>query len=117
MKQVLLAVVGAVVGGALGYFAVGWLRDQGLYGMVLPGGLLGFGAGLAGTRSIAVASGCAIAAIGLGLFTEWSYFPFNADPGFGYFLAHVADLTPVTLLMIGLGAAIAFWVPYRRSAG
>ena len=35
----LLTLCGAICGGALGYFAFGWMLNQGFYAMVLPGGL------------------------------------------------------------------------------
>src|SRR5262249_34107067 len=53
-------------------------------------------------------------AIALGLFTEYRFAPFADDDSLGYFLAHVLDLRPLTLLMIGLGGLIGFWVPFRR---
>ena len=44
------------------------------------------------------------------LYTEWRFFPFAADSSLSYFLKNVSSLKPVTLLMIGVGAIIAFWV-------
>jgi hypothetical protein len=114
MKDNLLAIAGAIVGGAIGLWVFGWLLDQGLYGLVLPGGLLGIGAGFVKNRSIFVAVACGIAALGLGIVAEWHHFPFAADEGLGFFVGHIFDLQPATLLMIGLGAAIGFWVPFRR---
>lgn len=114
MKQTLLAFAGAAIGGVVGYLAFFWLRGQGLYGMILPGGLLGLGAGIGRTRSAGVAIAFSVAALLLGLFTEWRHMPHKDDPSFGYFLKHVGDLQPVTLVMIAVGAAIAFWVPFRR---
>ena len=58
---------------------------------------------------------CAVAAIGLGLFTEWYFWPFAADESLTYFLKNVGDLKPVTMLMIGVGAVFAFWL--GRDAG
>ena len=55
MKQTLLTLCGAVAGGILGYFAFGWLLGQGFYALMLPGGLLGLGAGLAKNRSVLLA--------------------------------------------------------------
>ena len=77
--------------------------------MVLPGGLLGFGAGLcARGRSVPLAVICCLAALALSLFTEWRFLPFLADPGLGYFLAHVFSLGPVKLAMIGLGTFLGY---------
>lgn len=114
MKHTLLPLGGALLGGLIGYFAFFWIARQGFYAMVLPGGLLGLGAGYAKNRSIAIAVVCGIAALVLGLFTEWQFAPFIKDGSLGYFLSHVHELKPITLLMIGLGGAIGFWVPFRR---
>ena len=35
MKQTLIALAGAVLGGALGYFAFRWMARQGYYGLIL----------------------------------------------------------------------------------
>ena len=114
MKNTLVVLAGAVVGGVLGYNAFFWILSQGLYGLVLPGGLLGLGAGIGKNRSMALAVACGLAATMLGLFTEWKAYPFDADDSLSYFLRHVADLQPWTLLMVALGGAIGFWVPFRR---
>ncbi|MCX5644694.1 MAG: hypothetical protein NTZ17_08405 [Phycisphaerae bacterium] len=50
----------------------------------------------------------------MGLFTEWRYEPFVADASLGYFVSHVHQLQPITLLMLGAGTLIGFWVPFRR---
>ena len=114
MKNALLVLGGAALGGALGYFVFFWIAQQGLYGMIIPGGLLGLGAGIAKNRSIIVAILCGVLAIGLGLFPEWQFAPFKKDDSLGYFLAHVYDLKPITLIMIAVGGFIGFWVPFGR---
>jgi hypothetical protein len=114
MKDNLLAIAGAIVGGAIGCWVFGWLLDQGLYGLVLPGGLLGIGAGFARPRSIFIPIACGVAALVLGIVAEWQHFPFRVDQSFTYFVSHFYDLQPATLLMIGLGAVVGFWVPFRR---
>jgi hypothetical protein len=114
MKDNLIAIAGAIVGGAIGVYAFGWLLKQGFYGLVLPGGLLGIGAAYAKPRSIFVPIVCGVAALLLGFAAEALYHPFIADHSFGYFISHLSDLEPVTFLMIGLGAAIGFSMPFRR---
>jgi hypothetical protein len=117
MKQTLLVVCGALAGGVLGYFAFFWIANQGYYALALPGGLLGIGAGIAKNRSVLVALSSCLSATALGLFTEWRYAPFIKDDSLGYFLAHVHELKPITLVMILLGGLIGFWVPFRRMEG
>jgi len=108
-KIIGMGLVGAAIGGAVGYFAFFWVTRHGFYAMVLPGGLLGFGAGLcARGRSIPLAVICCAAALALSLVTQWRFAPFIADPGFGYFIAHVSALSPVTLVMIGLGTFLGY---------
>jgi hypothetical protein len=102
---------GALAGGALGYLAFFWLAGHGFYGLVLPGGLLGLGAGVARNRSVALAVVCGLLATALGLFARWQL---GNDGTFGDFLLHVHQLSPPTLLMIAVGGAIGFWVPFRR---
>src|SRR5262249_21006559 len=95
MKSTLIAIAGAAVGGILGYFAFSWILSKGFYGMILPGGLLGIGAGLGKTRSKWLALAFGAAAICLGLYTEWRFFPLKKDGSLGYFLAHLTELSPV----------------------
>jgi hypothetical protein len=115
MKNNLLALCGALAGGALGHFAFFWLASQGFYALILPGGLLGLGAGLVRNRSVAVAVVCGLLATALGVFTEYRFAPFAADKSFPFFVSHLFDLRPLTLLLIAAGGAIGFWVPFRRT--
>lgn len=115
MKQPLLVLAGASVGGAVGYFAFFWIVTQGFYGLILPGSLLGVGAFIAQNRSTKLAVVCGILGTALGFFTEWKFSPFIKDESLSYFLLHVHELKPVTLLMIGLGGVMGFWIPYRRN--
>jgi hypothetical protein len=116
VKNVALSLAGAAIGGALGYLGFMWAARYGFYAMVLPGALLGLGSGWLGrSRSVARAGACAALALGLGIFTEWRAAPFIKDPGFGYFLANIPSLRPVTLLMIILGSAFGGWFGLGRS--
>ena len=56
-----------------------------------------------------------MAALVLGLYTEWSFFPFKDDKSLAYFLKNVTELSPVTLAMIAAGAFFAYWL--GRDAG
>jgi hypothetical protein len=114
MKDTVLLFVGAAVGGIIGYYGAVWMARQGFYALVLPGGLLGIGAALGKSKSIAPAILCCIAAIALGLFTDWRIEPFIKDASLGFYLKHLSDLMPVTFLMIAAGAALGFWLPFRR---
>ena len=103
--------LGAAAGGAAGYFLTGWLVQQGFYAMALPGAGVGLGAGLLVTkRCPGVAIACGVLALALGVFTEWMNFPWpRPHDGFGYFLSHLGDLRPLTMILIGLGALGGYW--------
>ena len=98
----------------IGYFGFLWFARQGFYALVLPGSAVGIGACLAKNRSIGLCVGCGLAALALGLVAEWRFAPFIKDGSLSYFLMHVHQLKPVTLIMIGAGALIGFWAPYSR---
>jgi hypothetical protein len=55
-KSEFLVLLGAAIGGALGYVLFFWIAGQGFYGLALPGGLLGLGAGVFKCRSKMVAA-------------------------------------------------------------
>jgi hypothetical protein len=94
----------------LGYLAFGWLAAQGFYALALPGVLLGLGAGvLAKQRTMALAVACGLLALALGVFAQWKHFPFVKDDSLAYFLTHLTDLRPLTLILIGLGGFGGFW--------
>lgn len=115
MKQNLFAILGAAIGGAVGYFAFFWIARQGFYGLILPGGCLGMGASIFNARSRGIPIACGVLAVALGFYAEWRFAPFVANGGITYFVSHLHQLQPVTLIMIGLGGFIGFWAPNRRS--
>ena len=101
--------LGAVLGGAAGYFVTGWLLQQGFYAMALPGVGLGLGAGLlVRKRCPGLATVCGVLALALELFTVWKSL-LLPDPSLGYFLRHLGNLRPLTLIMIALGTVAGFW--------
>lgn len=115
VRSWLLGVLGAGAGGVLGFFAFMWIARQGFYALLLPGALVGAGGGLGACgRSVPRAAACALVALGLGVFTEWRFAPFIKDASLGYFLSHLLNLQPITLLMIFGGAAVAYWLALGR---
>jgi hypothetical protein len=131
MKTYLLPLLAALVAGILGILATSFLDRYGLYAMILPGGFVAMGATLFPSRSRYILPlACALYALAISLFTEWYNHPFLADPfladtfrtdtfrlfrSFFYFLAHIPNLTPVTLLMIAAGTALAFFLPLSHA--
>ncbi len=115
MKETLVTLSGAAIGGTLGFFAYSWLLTQGYYGMILPGGLLGMGAAFGRPRSVGLAIACGLAALSLGLFAEWHSFPFQRGESFTDFISHIFDKDKTTILMISIGGLLGFWMPFRRA--
>jgi hypothetical protein len=112
---VLRGIGGGVVGGVIGFFVFRWLARQGMYGMMIPGALIGLGAGLAARgKSLPLGVICACAAVIAAVVIEWALFPFVKDKSFSFFLAHLHHLGPVKLIMIGLGAVFAYWLGQGR---
>lgn len=105
----LRCMVGAAIGGCVGYFAFGWILSQGFYAMIIPGAALGFVAGkMSPDQSTARGIVCAVLATGLGLFTEWKFFPFVKDGSLQYFILHIHDVRPIGLLMILAGGYFGY---------
>ncbi len=106
--------LGAIGGGVIGYLIFFWIARQGFYALVLPPTLLGLGAGFcARGRSTLLAAICGAAGLGLAFFTEWRFAPFVTDPSLPYFVLHLHELKPLTLIM----AAIGGFVAYRTALG
>ena len=105
----------AAVGGVIGHFAFLWIVRQGFYALALPGILIGCGAGWSlRQRSGTCAIICALLALVAGIVSEWRAHPFIKDDGFGYFIQHLQDLRPITIIMILLGAIFAAWFGMGR---
>src|SRR5262245_45011574 len=95
-----LVLSGAAVGGIIGHIAFLRLTHYGYYGLILPSGLAGLGAGIFKSRSMVTSISCGILTLGFGIFSEWRYSPFLDDNSFAFFLTHMNQLAPVTLTMI-----------------
>lgn len=117
ISALLRGLAGGVFAGIIGFMIFSWILGQGFYALIVPGAAVGFGFGTA-ARGRCTVYGIVSAIIGLGvsLYTEWSFFPFKADPGFGYFIAHAHQLKPVSLLMIAVGTASAYWFGVGRDS-
>ena len=108
-QNLMFGLVGALVGGVIGYFAFFWIVRQGFYALLVPASLLGLGAGLAARqRIVPLAVICGIAGLLLGIATEWKFAPFKADHSFLFFVTHLHDLKPITLIMIAVGGFFSY---------
>ena len=114
----LLGIVGGAVGGAIGYFLFFAIVRQGFYALALPGALLGLGCTLcARTPSNALGIACGVFALILGIGIEWNYAPFRKDESLAFFVTHLFELKPVTLIMIALGSWLGYWFGKGTSGG
>ncbi len=113
-KSELSVLIGASAGGLFGYALFILLVRHGYHALTVPGGLLGLGAGIfkAGSKGVPII--CGLVALALGLFAQWRLTVSVADVSLADFLLHVHQLPPFTLLMLTAGAAIGFYVPFRR---
>ena len=111
-RSELRVLIGAAAGGAFGYVLFFALVRHGKYGLAIPGGLLGLGAGIFKTKSKIVPVICGLAALALGLLAQWRLTATHVS--FIDFLRSVPEYPRFTLLMIAVGAAIGFYVPFRR---
>jgi hypothetical protein len=115
-RVIALGLAGAVVGGCIGYYAFFWIARQGFYALVLPPGLLGWAAAIcARERSSVLAAICGVAGFALALFTEWQFAPFVADRSLSYFVMHLHELTPITMLMVALGTFASYSLALGRN--
>ncbi len=116
MKNNLLALAAALVGGVLGHLVFLWVARQGFYMLILPGALVGIGAGFFRSRAVGVSIACGLLGLAVGLFSEWRFAPFKQDSGAAYFLSHIHQLHVITLIMIAAGGVLGFWMPFRSRA-
>jgi hypothetical protein len=115
-KNLRVGLAGALAGGVVGYFAFSWALGQGFYAPVLPGGMVGIGGGLlVKDRSVLRATVCGLLALGLGGFAEWRLRPFIADHSLGYFLTHLHQLSPLTLVAVIGGGVLGYWLALGKA--
>jgi hypothetical protein len=102
--------IGAAMGGVVGYFIYKLGLRQNLKAGVVPGALVGLGSGLLSSRpSQARGLICGLGALAIGVFAEWWNFPFEKDESLGFFLAHVHHLPFLVIVMIGLGTFLGYY--------
>ena len=84
------ALIGAVIGGVLGYYTFKWILDHGFYGMMIPGGLLGLGCGLLAQHPFHMREGDLPRRLAWESL-EWRFAPFIADQSWYYLKNIVAE--------------------------
>jgi NADH:ubiquinone oxidoreductase subunit H len=111
----LRGLAGGIAGGVAGYYLFFWiLHNYARAGWMIPGAFLGLGWGLASRhRSLMDGMIAAIFAAILGLWTAHRAVAPNQE--FTQFVLHAHKLLiPLTIVMITLGVALAFWFGLGR---
>jgi hypothetical protein len=109
IKPLLLATLGAAVGGAAGVLLFRWLYYyQAILMPLLPGAGLGFGCSFCARRKSSLRGVlCGILGVVLGLVAEWSI---GLDKDIVFFVTHIHKLGTLELVFIVAGGLIAFWI-------
>jgi hypothetical protein len=104
----ILGLVGAVVGGGVGFIIFRWVAGQGFYAPFLLGGLSGLGC-MALARHASTARGvvCGMMAVAFELVAEGFVFPFVRDARFAFFFTHLHWLPPIKIVLILFGGLLA----------
>lgn len=107
--------LGAIIGGGIGWFAYFWLLNQGFDGLMIPGALVGVGFSMLSGRSAwSFGIVCAVLGLGLMLVCEWqSLINFQNGPFFD-FLTNLHKLNTPNKIMLAGGTLIAFWIGKGR---
>lgn len=108
-KTIAMGLLGAAIGGTLGWFAFAWLYSQGFYALIAPPALLGLGAGVfARRRSQKLGVICGLAGGLLALITEWYFRPFRADSSLPYFVTHLHEKSTLMWVLVLLGVFFSY---------
>ncbi len=102
--------VGAVIGAALGYAVFWGLAKLNIAAIIVPGALTGAVASrMSGRPSVEVGVIAAVVGAIATILSEWSLFPFVKDGSLTFFIAHLHELRPATLLLGAAGIFCAFY--------
>ena len=104
--------VGACVGGVIGYYVALWISRQGFFAPVIPGAFAGLACGFCSfdhskIRGIL----CALIAFAAGIISYWKTFspPFETDGTLLDLVAQCHHLQPLTQILLVLGTFLGFW--------
>ncbi len=102
--------VGAVIGAALGYAVFWGLAKLNIAAIIVPGALTGaIASRMSGRQSVEVGVIAAVVGAIATILSEWSLFPFVKDGSLTFFIGHLHELRPATLLLGAAGIFCAFY--------
>ena len=107
-------IIGAIVGGAIGFVLFKWLWSQGFYAGMLPGGFIGAGFGIGAARQMgwAAAIACAIVAL---VFGCWADAATNETAQtLMEYVGDYARIPDINKIMIALGTLASGWFARGR---
>ena len=109
LSSVVRGLLGAIVGAVIGAFLFDLLLGYGLYAMIMPGALVGFGASLASRApSLPVGVFAGLTGLAIGIYMEWKYFPFVDDESLIFFLKNFFQVNMIHIVMIIAGGVAGF---------
>jgi hypothetical protein len=108
--------LGAVIGGSAGVVAYSFTLQNGIHLLAVVGAGLALGAGwLARRRSIAWGAIVAFSAVLLSILVEWLFRPFVVDPSFSYFIGHLPNLPPNSVISLFVVAGLGVYFGRGRN--
>ncbi len=108
--------LGAAVGGAIGYGAFLLVEAQEVRALAIVGACLALGAGLAAPcRRLMWGVVIGILAVVVTMFVEWHHYPFRSDESLAYFVTHIASLSNKSKLTYALVGAAGLWFGMGRN--
>ncbi|MBL8755147.1 MAG: hypothetical protein JNK15_17720 [Planctomycetes bacterium] len=110
MNETLRRSVGAIASTAIGTLGYWLLLQRSIHALAAVGAGTALGvAAAAHTRSIVWSIATALLAVGASLAVEATFRPFTADPSFGFFVAHIADLPTGSQVSLAVVAGLGAW--------
>ena len=116
MRKILVTfvpgLVGACLGGVVGYYAFAWITQKGFFALVVPGALAGLACGFCSVDHSKIRGGiCALIALSAGMVSYWKLFSpsFETNGSLLDLVINCYRLNPVTQIMLALGTFLGFW--------
>lgn len=108
--------LGAALGGAIGYGAFLLIEAQEYRALAVVGACLAIGAGLGATRRrLGWGVIIAVLAVVVTILVEWHHYPFRSDESLTYFVTHIASVSTNSKITYAAVAAAGLWFGMGRN--